>query len=459
MDAAGTAGKSEAGVLARMSTDLRVSDFSAEYLQMVATPPSPAPRVVLLLISALLVLTGIGLWFGRIDMVAVADGKLVPQSFLKVVQPTDPGVIRAIRVREGDRVQAGQVLFQMDTHLSDADRTILETELALRQLQLRRIDAEIGGTPFERHPGERVDLFAQVLAQFNARRRAFGDMLAAERSTHEKALGDLRAAQEIEEKLKRTAPIYREQERAWEQLAKEGYAGKLLALERQRNRIENEQDMQAQAAAVASAKASINLAEKKLAQLNSGYVRDLNNERLEAQAHLERLRQDLAKQAHRSGYLELKASSDGVVKEIATHTVGTVVSAGTILATLVPKDEPLEAEIWLNNSDVGQVAVGANVKLKLAAFPFQRYGMLDGVVRQISADATERQDPRSPGYMGLQYRALVSLTPQTAPRGALTQRISPGMQISAEIHMGTRSVLDYLLSPIRKSLHEAGREI
>jgi HlyD family secretion protein len=436
----------------------RYAEFLPSYLDAVRRPPSPAPRVALYLIAAILACAAAAIVYGEIDVVAVASGKLVPQSLLRIVQPTDSGVVREILVREGESVAAGQVLFRMDTKLSEADRRILETDLALRRLQIRRVDAELAGSEFERREADRADLYAQVRAQFEARRRAFEDSLAAERSSLAKARGDLRTAQEIEAKLQRTAPIYVEQERAWEKLAKEGFAGKLLALERRRSRIENEQDLQAQAAAVTSAKAAIALSERRIAQLVSSQRRELSNERLEAQAQLERLQQDLAKQAHRSGQLDLRAPSAGVIKDLATHSAGTVVAPGTILATIVPRNEPLEAEVWVSNLDAGHVAPGAAVKLKLAAFPYQRHGMLEGIVRHVSADATERPEPGSQGGVGLYYRALVAIDPVHAGDGLDPRRLASGMQLAAEIHLGTRTVFEYLLSPVRRTLSEAGRE-
>jgi HlyD family secretion protein len=430
--------------------------FAPEHLVATPWPPSPLPRVTLYLIAAILASTAAAIAYGEIDIVAVAPGKLVPQSLLRIVQPSDSGVVREILVREGEAVIEGQVLFRMDTELSEADGRILETEIALRHLQIRRIDAELSGAAFEHDEDDRDDLYAQVQAQFDARRRAFEDSIAAERSALAKAHEDLRSAQEIEAKLKRTAPIYVEQEKAWEKLAREGFAGKLLALERRRSRIENEQDLQAQRAAVMSSRAAIAVSERRIAQLASNHRSELSNERVEAQAQLERLQEDLSKQEHRSEQLELRAPSAGVIKDLATHSSGTVVAPATILATIVPRNEPLEAEVWVSNLDAGRVAPGAAVRLKLTAFPYQRYGMLQGIVRHMSADASERPDPAKSGAVGLYYRALVSIDP--APAGLDPQRLVSGMQLAAEIHLGTRTLFEYLLSPVWRTLKEAGRE-
>lgn len=204
-----------------------------------------------------------------------------------------------------------------------------------------------------------------------------------------------------------------------------------------------------------------------MAQIGADYRRSLRAERAEAAPQAERLRQELAKQQHRHGLLELRAPQGGIVKDLATHTPGTVVAPGTILMTIVPAGEPLRAEVWISNDDIGFVRASQTVKIKLAAFQFQKYGMLEGTVAQVSADATEAPNPntRSGGLAGrdraagaLAFRTLIDLDQQYLENDGLRYAVSPGMQVMAEIHLGTRSVLEYVLSPVRKAFHEAGRE-
>ena len=143
-------------------------------------------------------------------------------------------------------VKSGQILARMDMRFSEADRQALRTSSRPRSLQLRRIDAELAGTSLARQPGDPPALFAQVDAQFRARRQAYLDSLETEKTILAKAEQDLRSAKEIESKLRKQLPIYREQEKAFEKLAKEGYAGRLMYTDKQRERIEKEQDLQAQ---------------------------------------------------------------------------------------------------------------------------------------------------------------------------------------------------------------------
>lgn len=434
-------------------------DFAPEIVKAQERPPSPLPRAFLLLLLGLFGAMLAWAFFGRLDMVAVAQGKLVPQSFLKIVQPAESGIVREILVREGESVSVGQVLVRMDTHLSRADLKAVEAELVRRDLQLRRIDAELGGATLTRKAGDPSDQFGQVEAQRTARRQAYLDALGAEQAVLSKARQDLQSAIEVEQKLKRTLPIYREQSRAWNKLATEGFAGKLMALDRQRGYVEAEQDLEAQKHTVEGLKATISQAEKRMAQIESGYRQQLYQERAEAEAAYVRAEQERDKQQHRYSLLELRAPQAGVVKDLATHTPGTVVAPGTILLTLVPKGEPLLAEVWVANIDAGFVQTMQKARVKLAAYPFQKYGMLDGAVRQISADAQTKSDPNgAPSLHDAAYRTLITLERDYLESDDRRLRLVPGMLVNAEIHLGTRSVLEYLLSPIQKVAYEAGRE-
>jgi len=403
---------------------------------------------------------------GRLDIVAVADGRLVPETYLKIVQPADAGVVKEILVREGEQVRAGQVLMRMDAALSDSDLATLGAEVRGRRLALRRIDAQLAGAPLARRADDPPELFARVEAQYAANRRAYENALAQEQATLAKARHELRGAEEVREKLLQVLPHYRSQEAAYEKLTRDGFAGRLLFTDKQRERIEKEQDLRAQEAAIESAGATIAQQASRIGQITADYRRQLQTERVELALQLERLEQELAKQTHRHAYLELRAPADGQVKDLATHTVGTVVSPGTILMTLVPQDEKLRAEVWVRNDDVGFVRETQPVRLKLAAFQFQKYGLLGGTVAQVSADAAAEgaagaagpaSAPRAPGE-ALAYRTLVNLDRQSLVADGVTHRLAPGMQVTAEIHLGTRTVLEYLLSPVQKAWHEAGRE-
>jgi hemolysin D len=435
-------------------------DFSPAILRLQREPPSPLPRVVLYALGALLV--GLALWsvIGRLDIIAVAPGRLVPVSYVKVVQPADAGIIKEILVHEGDAVRAGQVMVRMDPQMSNADGKQLLAQRQLASLALRRIDAELAGIEPKREPDDPAGLFAQVLAQYQARRQAHLDAVDTEKAVLAKAQQDLRAALETESKLRQTLPIYQDQERSWGQLHKEGFAGRLLAEDRRRVRIEAEQELKVQGHAIAGLRASIQQSDKRLAELESVYRQLLYNERVEATAQYEKAEQEWQKQSIRQEGLELKAPQDGIVKDLATHTEGAVLSPGAVLLTIVPAEEPLRAEVWVGNEDRGFVREGQTVRLKIRPYPFQKYGMVEGVVKHVSADATEQseREARSDVSAGYRFRSIVELKSQVLESDSVRHPLTPGMQVDAEIALGERSVLEYILSPVRKAFHEAARE-
>ena len=276
----------------------------------------------------------------------------------------------------------------------------------------------------------------------------------------------LNGALEMQSRLQQTVPIYQETEAAHQNLAKDGFISRLAMLDKTRERIEKEQELKAQTHQVASLKATIEQSRKRLAQITSAYRQQLQNERSEADTQRLRLEQEAGKQAYKHGLLELKAPHDGVVKDLATHTSGTVVSPGTILMTLVPHDDPVKAEVWVTNEDAGWVEVDQPVKLKLAAFAFNKYGMAKGHVEYVSPDAAElpdtrerdRKDTREHVMPPSGFRTLVALDSPYLEADGKRYRLTAGMLVSAEVNLGSRTVMEYLLSPVQKVTHEAGRE-
>jgi HlyD family secretion protein len=436
-------------------------DFSPGLLRIQAQPPTPFARALLYSLLTLLGLLLIWAIFGKLDVVASASGKLLPQSYLKIVQPSEQGVIRDILVEEGQRVKAGQVLMRMDTTLTETDGKTLATDTHAKRLALRRIDAELAGRPFASQPGDPGDLYAQTLAQYHANRTAFEAALAQERSLHDKAQSDLAAAEEIRTKLLKTLPHYRQQDEAYQKLARDGFVSKIMATDKAREHIEKEQDLKSQEYLIQSARSTLTQSTRKLAQIAADYRRQLQTERADIEDKLDKSQGELTKQQYRRNLHELKAPQDGIVKDLATHTIGTVISPGTILMTLVPNGEILRAEVWVGNQDVGFIHTGEPVKIKFAAYQFQKYGMVEGRVAHLSADASDNQqqgNDKTGSNLPFAYRALIDLKAQHLIADGVRHSLTPGMQVTAEIHLGTRTILEYLLSPVMGAFQEAGRE-
>ena len=441
-------------------------EFSPTLLRLEESPPNPMSRKVLWVLLVLLAALLVWAFIGRLDIVAVADGKLVPQSYVKIVQPAEAGIIKEILVREGEMVHAGQVLMRMDALITEADARSLDAEIERKQLTLRRIDAELSRKPFRAGSLDPPSLVREVEAQYRANCTALEAALAEERSRLVKARHELSAAEQVKKKLAGILPYYREQDKAYEALMKDGVVAPLTAGDKRRERVEKEQELHTQEQVIESARASMQQSEKKLAQIESDYRRQLYVERNEIQGQIDKLAQEVTKQAHRRELMELKAPHDGIVKDIATHTVGTVVQPGTVLLSIVPGDERLLAEVWISNEDIGFVRKGQEAKLKLAAFPFQKYGVIEGAVEHVSADAADDSSTNNSSWSAkasresrsLVYRALVTPKSMCLVMKGRRYPLTAGMQTNAEIRLGDRTVLEYLLSPVRKAWHEVGRE-
>lgn len=437
-------------------------DFLPTLLAITDSPPPRMPRLIL--IAILLLVAVLVLWsvFGRLDVVASAEGRLVPQSKLKIVQPADAGIVVDILVREGQQVDAGQVLMRLDPHLVEADRETAAGEHAQLALQLRRIDAELAGMPMQRQAGDTPALFDRVSQQGQAHRQAYLDAIAAEQALADKLRNDLQAARELQAKQERTLPLIQRSAEAHERLQGDGFISRIAADDKQRQLLETTQDLRAQQAAVESLLAMLGNSQKKLAQLSSGYRSELLAERASVDAQLRRASGEKQKLEHKSGLLLLRAPQAGTVKDLSTHTIGTVVAPGTVLMSLVPIDEPLRAEVMVRNEDAGFIHLGQSVKVKLAAYPFQKYGMIDGVIDHIGPDVADpaagSREGLDPAQTFARYPVWISLSSQRLAVEGKTLLLTPGMQVMADIHQGRRSVLEYLLSPVRRAWLEAARE-
>jgi HlyD family secretion protein len=436
-----------------------------------ATAPSRPARSVLWTVSALVLVMLVWANFGQLDIIASAEGKLVPQTLLKVVQPAEPGIVEALLVNEGERVKAGQVLVRLNPTIANATRSGIAADLASEHMQERRIVAELNDRPMPMQAGDDPGLYTQVASQFRAHRHALLEGLEQEQALLHKAEHERKSAAELLAKLDETVPTYRKAADAFAKLEKEGFLGGLAAADKQREAIEKAKDLAAQRATVDAMDATIAAQQKRVSQMLSNNRAELERELAARRARIAQLEPTLRSSAYREGLMELRAPQDGVIKDLATTTIGAVVQPGSVVLTLIPKDELLYADVAIKNEDIGFVRVGQSAQIKLATYPFQRYGMLHGKVIQISADTTEARaigvaansrvladDPRE-APPGAVYKARVQLDGQVLrdPQGNRLG-LTAGLQAVAEINQGKRTVMEYLLSPVQKTISEAARE-
>ena len=450
-------------MILRPVTDPRpdVLQFVPSLLRLQASAPSPLPRAVIRIASVFLVAVLAWAVLARLDVVAVATGRIIPSAFVQTVQPAEGGVVREVLVREGERVQAGQPLVRMERRASDAEFQALRVRHDERRLELRGLDAELAGGAFASRADDDQALFERARVHLAARRQAHADAMQAERSAAARSDSDRVAADAQRARLRDTVPLLAEQADAWSQLVAEGFAGRLQAQERVRLHLEGARELEAATASADAAAAAAVQARQRLAQRESEHRQQLLTLRAEAQSDLDRLAAELRKQDVRRELLVLHAPRAGVVKDIATHSIGAVVQPATVLLSLVPTDAPLEAEVHVTDNDAGFVREGQSVRVKIGAFAFQRYGMVGGTVRHVGPDAVEPRVAGARGDDGTSaggYRAFIALDREALDHEGRRLPLVAGMLVAAEVQLGTRSVLDYVLSPVAKTVMEAGRE-
>lgn len=460
-------------------------EFLPAALEIMEKPPSPGMRWLLLLSCGLFVLALLWAIFGRIDVVATAAGKTVPGGSAKVIQPIEIGAVRAIHVRNGQFVKKGDLLIELDPTLANADEAQSTQTLLSAQVIKARNDAllaHLAGRParFLAPPGTSAQQ-AQIeqafvdsaVAQYEARAAS----LSQQRAENQ---GRLAAAEAEIAKLEEALPYIDKQLGARAELAKKGFYSELKMLEYEQLRAEHLRNIDVQQANAMQARASIARLDAELRALRADFGKTAVTDLAEAADKVGLASEELRKAERRRQFQEIRAPVDGVVQQLAVTTVGGVVQPAQPLMVVVPCSASdagkgtgcgagITVEAFVQNKDIGFVKVGQRVAVKLEAFNFTDYGLLDGTVETISRDAIDqsqqpagsvRDENGRPIQPGLVYAARITLScAATDPaRHPLCDRVQPGMAVQAEIKTGTRRIIQYLLSPISQAVNEAGRE-
>lgn len=415
----------------------------------------PRPlRSILYPLGAMLVTALAWASLTEVDRIVVVNGRMVTAERPMVVQPFERGVVRSIEVAVGQRVERGEVLATLDPTLAET----AERELANRRERLlaavARLGAEIDGRAYmaaTRHEAELLEarLSAQRIAELEARRGAF---VAAERR--------LQAKQDSLAHLLRTLgarlDIARDVEAMRQELRLREAGPRLALLQAQSERLLLEEQIANARAEQEDQRRQVEALRAERAVFEQGWHKDTAERLIEARRDLETLTQQLAAAQRRREWVVLRAPSDGIVLEVARRSVGSVVQEAETLITLVPAHTALETEVEIGPADIGHVQPGATARLKLQALSFQRHGMLSGVVRLVDADALPSGVQGAGGRSA--HRARIEITDAQLRGAPAGFRLMPGMEVSAEVNVGRRSVISYFLEPILRVGDESLRE-
>jgi hemolysin D len=442
-------------------------EFLPAALEVQEKPPSPVGRFTMWTVVALIVIAFVWSVVGRIEIVAVAPGKIIPSGQVKVIQAANIGRVKAIHVADGDAVHAGQALIELDPTLAEADRERLQSDWIAGTLELARWRAfsswlesgKAGDVKAEteaafaavklKQPESSVNLQRALLTQAIAEQRskvaAIDQQLARRRA-------DASSTQSVLEKLRQTLPLVTQRAESLKKLSESNLVAKNSYLEIEQERIEAEQDFAAQESALVSTNATIaELTEQR--QLALAEARRAALEKVELLgARVAAQSQELIKAQDIASNQILSSPVEGIVQQLKVHTIGGVVQPAEALLVVVPKDQLLEVEARVLNKDIGFVRAGQAVTVKVESFPFTRYGVIPGEVSSVSRDAIADEK------LGLYYAARVRVSRSMMRVDGVNVLLSPGMAVTAEVTTGTRRLIEYVLSPVMQHVDESGRE-
>ncbi|GGH05253.1 HlyD family type I secretion periplasmic adaptor subunit [Glycocaulis albus] len=433
------------------------TQFLPAALEIMDTPPRPLGRIVLWTIIATAIAALLWASLSRVDVVAVAEGRLTPVGRLQSVETLEAGTVRAIHVREGQQVRAGEALVELDTTFTEADVSAARSELETARLQRRRALALLAwADEGEIDWSEEASLSPAIQTAearlVRARIREHQTRLASMVQRREGALAARDESRASLSGIEITLPLIRRQYENHAALAEEGFAPhqRVDELEERLNSLRASAAGAREAIRRATAEAA--MIEQDMETALESFTAQAAAELSEAESIIASRTEILAKAEARSALQTLAAPVDGTVNAIAVTTIGEVAQPGEPVITLVPAGGELYVEAFLLNRDVGFVAVGQEVRIKLEAFPFMRYGYLDGIVEQISPDAIVDQ------HRGLVYPARVRISANNLRVNGEMPVLAAGMAATAEIRTGRRRVIAFLLSPVMRTMSEAGRE-
>jgi hemolysin D len=450
--------------------------FLPAALEIVETPVSPTLRVTSALIALFLTTALVWSYVGKVDIIATAPGKVAIRGRTKVIQPYETGVVHAIHVADGDRVERGQVLIELDPTISTADKTRYTDQLAQARLDQARLKALL--TPGAADPFAGIAAPADLMAAARARLEAEFSEQTAKLAKLDRAVAEKRAEEAgIDTEIAKYAaalPLVQARVDIREWGLRTQFGNKIDYLQSQQQLVEMQHERVAEQKKRDEVEASLAELAAERSKTEAEFRRTVLTDLAKADRDAAEAGDELTKAEKRTDLLTLTAPVAGVVQDLAVHTLGGVVTPAQQLLRIVPTDGDIEVDAVVANQDVGFVEAGQEAEIKIDTFPFTRYGLIHGHVERISRDAVEEPQSEQQRRQGSQAASDEPANVERASRLVYTARIAlaekglvvdgkpvelaPGMAVTAEIKTGRRRVLDYLLSPLHRYGHDVLRE-
>jgi hemolysin D len=441
---------------ARSMLEPEASEFAPAALEIQSRPPAPLGRAIAIAIMGFVLAFIVWSVWAQFEVVASAAGKVVPSARIKVVQPLEPGVVKAIHVRDGQAVKQGEVLIELDPTTTQADRTRLTRDAMEAKIDLQRLIALSAGNPvIEGLPADADPRIVETQQQLLAARLAeYQQRIAALSTDVVRRRAETQAIAATAQKLRATLPLLEKRLAMKESLAKQKYLSEFALIESRLEVVNHHKDIEAQTHRLREAQAALAAAEQQKMQAEAEFRSKTYAELAEAAKRLETATQELVKAEQRTQQQTLVAPVAGVVQQLAVHTVGGVVTAAQPLLTVIPEGSSFEVEAQVLNKDIGFVRAGQPAAVKLDAFEYTKYGHIDGTIQWVGTDAVADQK------LGLVYPVRIALASNELSNavGGTRPSIGAGMAVTADIVINKRRAYEYFLSPLLRYKAESLRE-
>ena len=434
-----------------------VVEFLPDADEIERSPLPPITRITLKVLVAALVTFVLWASFSQVDEIVTARGRLVNPLPNVIVQPLETSIITTIDVRIGQVVKKGDSLATLDPTFAQADEAQLRTRLKSLDNQTAGLQAEIDGTIATGTVGIHADADARLQAQLSVERQG---SFKAQQTRMNEAEGKLRVSLDTNKKdqisLTQRVKSLREIESMQERLVAQNFGARVHLLEAQERRLQVERELQQTLNREQEIKRDLAASDAEKSSFDKGSRQKAMEELLAVSRERDSVNEQLTKADRRHTLINLRSPVDGVILDIVKLSPGSTVKEAESFFTIVPLNSALEAEVQIDSMDVGYIKPGDSVHLKLDAFPFQKHGALEAKIRTISEDAFRRD---SAGGQGLDAYYVTRVSFGNAQLKRMNHsRMLPGMTVSAEIVVGKRSVMSYLLWPLTKALNESVRE-
>ena len=445
--------------------------FLPAALEIQEAPPNPITSWVGRILIALLVIFITWSVLSPVNIVASAEGKIIPSSRVKQIQPLSKAVVKKILVTEGQSVTKGQALVELDSTLTQADKQRLESELSSASLNLainqsfielieknRKQQKKIKQSNIQLHTLNNTELKINQ-AEITLHKKLlwqqwlqYQAQLNTIKSTLQKTQAEQKINQALIAKLEQTLPIITKRTNNMQDLLKKDYASETDYLALEQERIQQQQDLAVEKHKSTQLESAIEENQQQIkafkAQTKTQHLQAIT----EQQRQIEGLNKEITKAHNINAQQILYSPVNGKVQELAISTIGGIVTDAQQLMLIVPDEEQLEVEVILDNKDIGFVHQGMAAEIKIHTFPFTKYGVINGTVTHVSNDA------RIDEQRGLIYVMQIKMDKNTIRVNKKDFKLIPGMQVTAEVQTGKRKIVEFFMAPLLKAKAESIRE-